>query len=705
MQAASQYQPGKMIGNRYLVYKALKGGMGEVYLCLDTKQNYPIALKTFQAQFVIDEGIRASFQKEVAMWVALEKHPNIVRCFYMEEIDNRPFMFLEWIANSGSHGTDLRSWLQNGSLDSQLALDFAIDICRGLIHAGRKQLGIVHRDLKPENILISQDQLAKITDFGLAKIVQSSNLLTSGGHGVSGTSQIISTTGGVKGTPQYMAPEQWLLEKLDTRTDVYAVGCIIYEMLTGRLAFRAATISDLRQLHLGSPIPRMPKTDPLSAKINTLLPRCLAKRKEDRLTTAEDLLQELIQIYQDYFGQQPRAVSSDEEFTAIDYSNRGVTYDNLQLYEKAIEDYESAIQLDPTNPHAYANRGNAYYHLQQYDQALADQNLVIQLDPGLALAYNTRGNVYRALHRDDEALADYNHAIHLDPKDALSYSNRGALYDRLKRYDEAVEDFSFAIRLDPRSAKVYSNRSSTYNIMYRYQEALADCNTALQLDPTLDKTYALRGTAQYKLQHFQEALKDFCHAIDLGIHDQNTFDGRGAAYTALGRYQEALADHNRAIGLDPSVVESYINRGAAYAGLQNYDKAIEDFTYAIQLDSSRAEAYYNRGTLYDRLQCDGEALADFCQAVQLNPNFVQAYYNRGIVYVRLQRYEDATSDFNRAIQLNPNHGPSYINFGVMLGNRGAWRDALPYFEKAARLGLALASQYVVLAKERIGRNA
>src|SRR5256885_1932824 len=349
MPVVSQYQPGKMIGSRYLVYKALKGGMGEVYLCLDTKQNYPIALKTFQARFLIDEGIRGAFQKEVATWIALEKHPNIVRCFYMEEIDNRPFMSLEWIANSGSHGTDLRSWLQSGPLDSQLALDFAIDICRGLVHAAQKQPGIVHRDLKPENILVSQDQLAKITDFGLAKIVEAANLLVSVGQGVAGASQLISTTGG-KGTPLYMAPEQWLIEKLDTRTDIYAVGCILYEMLTGHWPFQATTINGLRQLHLGAPVPMITKGDLLSTKVNNLLPHCLAKRKEDRFTTAENLLQALIRIYQDCFGQQPRTISSDEEFTAIDYSNRGVTYDNLQLYEKAIADYERAIQLDPASP-------------------------------------------------------------------------------------------------------------------------------------------------------------------------------------------------------------------------------------------------------------------------------------------------------------------------------------------------------------------
>jgi serine/threonine protein kinase len=155
-----KYEPGALIGSRYLVYKALAGGMGEVYLCLDTKLNYPIALKTFQERFLTSEDARKTFRKEVSTWIALEKHPNIVRCFYMEEIDNRPFMFLEWIANVRTQGSDLRSWLKNGHLHSKLALSFAIDICRGLVHAQRKQPGIVHRDLKPENVLISQEEVA-----------------------------------------------------------------------------------------------------------------------------------------------------------------------------------------------------------------------------------------------------------------------------------------------------------------------------------------------------------------------------------------------------------------------------------------------------------------------------------------------------------------------------------------------------------------
>src|SRR5688572_13972857 len=112
-----RYQRGETIGGRYQVHQALMGGMGEVYLCLDLEQNYPLALKTFQQRYVANPKLREVFNSEVSTWVALEKHPNIVRCFAMETLANQPFMFLEWVASDESRGTDLRSWLRRGPLE------------------------------------------------------------------------------------------------------------------------------------------------------------------------------------------------------------------------------------------------------------------------------------------------------------------------------------------------------------------------------------------------------------------------------------------------------------------------------------------------------------------------------------------------------------------------------------------------------------
>src|SRR5690606_21457407 len=122
---------------------ALMGGMGEVYLCLDLKTIQPYALKTFQQRHMTSSAkFSQAFENEVATWVALEKHPNIVRCFYLKVLDARPFMFLEWIAGDESQSkADLRTWLKRGPLDLRLALDFSLDICRGLQYAQQKQPG------------------------------------------------------------------------------------------------------------------------------------------------------------------------------------------------------------------------------------------------------------------------------------------------------------------------------------------------------------------------------------------------------------------------------------------------------------------------------------------------------------------------------------------------------------------------------------
>jgi serine/threonine protein kinase len=204
-----QYHRGDRIGGRYQVHQALSGGMGEVYLCRDLEKNYPLALKTFQRRFLTNMTIRDLFKQEVATWVALEKHPHVVQCIYMDMLDNRPFMFLEWVAGDEQHGTDLRGWLRHNPLDLRPALQFSLDICSGLTHAQEKVPGIVHRDLKPENILVAQGEVAKITDFGLAQIAMQMSPGLSESEVACGeltSRQSLMRVGGVAGTPPYMAP-------------------------------------------------------------------------------------------------------------------------------------------------------------------------------------------------------------------------------------------------------------------------------------------------------------------------------------------------------------------------------------------------------------------------------------------------------------------------------------------------------------------
>jgi serine/threonine protein kinase len=429
MKRQPRYQPGDKIGGRYQVPQALLGGTGEVYLCLDRETYLPFALKTFQQRYLTTStNLRHAFENEVVTWVALEKHPNIVRCFFLDILDNQPFMFLEWIAGEKGRGTDLRSWLRRGPLDLRLALDFTIDICRGLIHAQEKQPGIVHRDLKPENILIAQGRLAKITDFGLAQIVQAGKLEITNAEGEMDGRQSLLGQGGIVGTPLYMAPEQWRGEALDARTDIYAVGCILYELLTGSWPFQATALDSLRHQHLEAFPPKLGNSRNLPSVLDSLLDRCLAKPRKERFATLDDLELQLAHFYQQQFNESPKDTPGGIEFDAIDHTQRGVAYFNLQDYDRALSDFTQAIQLDHSLAPAYYNRGHTYDTLQQYEDALSDLSRAIQLDHNYAAAYYNRGGVYNELEQYDKALADFSRAIQLEPEDAQAYYGRGTTY-------------------------------------------------------------------------------------------------------------------------------------------------------------------------------------------------------------------------------------------------------------------------------------
>jgi len=341
MRPQPSYKPGERVGGRYLIHDALVGGMGEVYLCLDEQTNLPIALKTFQRRFDAIH-LKDAFFEEVGHWVALEKHPNIVRCFFMQTIDDRPFMSLEWVAGDERRGTSLREWLRHGALFPQTAFDFVIDLCRGLVHAQMKSPGIVHRDLKPENVLVDQTLLAKITDFGLAVVTHQMEIASTNSDEIDDLMHSPHGAGGIVGTPLYMPPEQWLGDVVDARADIYALGCVLYELLTGSCPYQAETLSVLRELHLNAQLPR---TDLPGEEV---IRRCLAKERTKRYTDVMALMKALEAVYRTEFRNEPRAEPSIDEFNAADYNNRGLTRRALGRREEALTDYNQAIALNPS---------------------------------------------------------------------------------------------------------------------------------------------------------------------------------------------------------------------------------------------------------------------------------------------------------------------------------------------------------------------
>src|SRR5580700_10915376 len=209
------------------------GGMGEVYRARDSRLNRDVALKILPSSFSTDAERLQRFAQESRAAAALN-HPNILSIYDIGEAQGAPYVVSELL-----EGETLRDRLQNGPLSSRKAIDYAQQIARGLAAAHEK--GIVHRDLKPENLFITHDGRVKILDFGLAKLTRPEAARDSGD---APTLQAVTEPGVVMGTVGYMSPEQVRGKPADARADIFSFGAVVYEMLSGKRAFRGDTSAD-----------------------------------------------------------------------------------------------------------------------------------------------------------------------------------------------------------------------------------------------------------------------------------------------------------------------------------------------------------------------------------------------------------------------------------------------------------------------------
>jgi len=262
---------GTMVG-RYRVLDLLgEGGMGTVYAAHDTRLDRPVALKFPEPDVGSGSEREVRFLQEAQATGRLD-HPNICSIYEIgETTDGRAF-----IAMGLYEGKTVKSMLEEGPLSLEKALDVALQVALGLAHAHR--LGIIHRDIKPENLLVTEDGLVKILDFGIAK--REGRDLTRTGRG--------------PGTPEYMSPEQVRGDPVDARTDIWALGAVLYEMLTGEGPFAAfREVAVMHRILYTQPNHLKGHTTGVPPEIRGVLVRCLAKDPSNRYGSAEELLKDL----------------------------------------------------------------------------------------------------------------------------------------------------------------------------------------------------------------------------------------------------------------------------------------------------------------------------------------------------------------------------------------------------------------------------
>jgi len=302
---------GKILGNRYeILEKVGEGGMAYVYKARCRLLNRIVAVKVLRQEFVDDEEFLEKFKNEAQSAASLA-HPNIVNIYDVGEDSGVHYIVMEYV-----EGRVLKDIIkENGSLDQASALEITKQIAKALSMAHRKN--IIHRDIKPHNILVTNEGIVKVVDFGIAKAV---------------TSSTTTAIGNVIGSVHYFSPEQAKGRFVDPRSDLYSLGIVLYEMLSGRVPFKGDTPVNIALQHISEDI-CFPEDSPVSEDVKKLVLKLTQKNQAERYARADDLIKDIELIQKN--------VSPD--FSGIDYNscktqkleNLGAELDKIQSAKKA----------------------------------------------------------------------------------------------------------------------------------------------------------------------------------------------------------------------------------------------------------------------------------------------------------------------------------------------------------------------------------
>jgi eukaryotic-like serine/threonine-protein kinase len=265
--------PGAALGGRYEILQVLgEGGMGVVYKARDRELDRVIALKVIRPGLASNPDIVARFKQELLL-ARQVTHKNVIRIFDLSEAEGLKFITMEYV-----EGLNLKAFItQATKLPAEDATQIIKQVCQALLEAHEE--GVVHRDLKPQNIMVDSQGRVKVMDFGLARSAELSGL---------------TQTGGILGTPDYMSPEQVKGEEADARSDLFSLGIVFYELLTGRMPFQANTPYATLWKRVNDRAVPPAKLDPsVSAQLSQIVAKCLEPDPESRYQSAAEILRDL----------------------------------------------------------------------------------------------------------------------------------------------------------------------------------------------------------------------------------------------------------------------------------------------------------------------------------------------------------------------------------------------------------------------------
>ena len=656
--AVEEYPRGTLLAGRYEIIEELgKGGMGAVYRVEDKKIGQEIALKLINPEVAIETKTIERFRNELKT-TRMISHRNVCRMFDLGDAEGTHFITMEYIP-----GEDLKSFIRRvGQLPSGKAISIAKQVSDGLAEAHRP--GVVHRDLKSSNIMIDKEGNARIMDFGIARSQRAKGLT---GEGI------------IIGTPEYMSPEQAEAREVDHRSDIYSLGVILYEMVTGKLPFEGDTPLSIAMKHKGE-IPKSPKeTNPqVPEGLNLLILKCLEKEKESRFQSAEELYAGLDNLEKE-LPTTEKAISKRKPLTSREIT---VTFGLKKLLIPALIVIAVVVaavvvwQLFPQKEIPLAPKIENSVAVISFENLTGDKEYDIYQKslPNLLITnlentgyfyvatWERMRDLLRQMGKEDAEFIDSDTGFEICRREGISVLVRGSLN---KAGDMFVTDVKV---LDAETKRLVKSASS--------KGLGAQSILETQIDELSREISQGLGISLQKIEAAQlnisEAITDSTEAYNYYLKGRENLE---KLY-----YDDARRSFEKAVELDPEFAVAYLYLARSVRGkarIEAYEKA---------------KTYSDKATEKERLYIE----AAYANAVERNPEkrfrilkqMAEKYPKEKMVHYDLANYYDARAlidkaieEFNIALELDPEYGPALNELAFVYMRMEDFEKAIEYFKK------------------------
>jgi len=653
---------GTTLAGRYEIIEELgRGGMGNVYRVLDNKINEEVALKLIKPVIAADKKTIERFRNELKFARKIT-HKNVCRMYDLNEEKETLYITMEYVP-----GEDLKSMIRMmGQLSVGKAISIAKQVCEGLAEA--HHLGVVHRDLKPRNIMIDKEGNSRIMDFGIARSLKT--------KGITGTGVIV-------GTPEYMSPEQAEGKEVDQRSDIYSLGVILFEMMTGRVPFEGDTSLSIALKHKTEipPDPREFNTQ-IPVDLSRLILRCMEKDKEKRYQGSEEFFSELSKIEEKIPSKEkvipkrkPRVEIRRKRFQS--FLLPGILFVAVivvlvylflgRIMQTGEMKWRNSIAVLPVEDLSL-QRDREYFCEGMTDAIITKLRIIIPelkvIPKRSVMRYKNSDKDIKEIGKElqvatilEASLQIENNTIRMTTN--LSRTEDGSLLwskvytGTLKSFFEVQDEISkdianpLKVRFERERFKAAKTREPTNVRAYEYY---------LTGKHFIEKKYFEDG----KKEDFEYGMRMYEKAAKIDPDFALVYWGLGNAYESRYNREEIEEDldlmqenYLKAYKIDPDLAETNLGLGWLYFYRKDWDEAYKFYKRAFELDPNNSQINYDIGSFFRSIGLYKKAIKYYARSIELDPLYISSYLLFARCSMHIGEFEEGADRLREAIKIDP----------------------------------------------------